>query len=71
MQEEQKEKELAIKVERIQEGLKDISIQERNVPTQEVLRKGMLTSEPLRVPRQCEATMLGENKNKIGKRIPK
>jgi hypothetical protein len=42
----QKSKELAIKVERMQEGLKDLSIRERNV-----LRKGILNSEPLRVPR--------------------
>jgi hypothetical protein len=34
-----------------------------------MLRKGMLTSEPLRVPQQCEATTLGEYKNKNGKRI--
>jgi hypothetical protein len=69
MQEGHNEKELSIKVERMQEGLKDLSIQERSVPTQEVLRKGILTSEPLRVPQQCEATMLGEDKNKNGKRI--
>jgi hypothetical protein len=35
-----------------------------------MLRKWILTSEPLRVPQQCEATMLGEDKNKNGKRIP-
>jgi hypothetical protein len=54
----------------MQEGLKDLSIQERSVPTQEVLIKGILTSEPLSVPQQCEATTLGEEKNKNGKRIP-
>jgi hypothetical protein len=54
----------------MQEGLEDLSIQERNAPTQEVLRKGILTSEPLRVPQQYEATLLGEEKNKNGKRIP-
>ena len=43
-QEGQKEKELDIKVEIMQEGLKDLSIQERSVPTQEVLRKGILSS---------------------------
>jgi hypothetical protein len=43
MQEGQKERKLAIKVERMQEGLKNLSIQERSVPTQEMLRKGMLT----------------------------
>ena len=55
----------------MQEGLKDLSIQERSVPTQEVLRKGILTSKPLRLPQQCEATTLGEDKNKNGKNIPK
>jgi hypothetical protein len=69
-QEGQKEKKLAIKVERMQEGLKDLSIQEISAPTQEVLRKGILTLEPLRVPQQCEATALGEDNNKNGKRIP-
>jgi uncharacterized protein (DUF111 family) len=68
-QEGQKAKELAIKVERMQEGLKDLSIQEISVPTQEVLRKGILTSKPLRVPQQCEATTLREDKNKNGKKI--
>ena len=70
MQEGQKARELAIKVERMQEGLKDLSIQERSVPTQEVLRKGILISKPLRVPQQCKATTLGEDKNKNGKMIP-
>jgi hypothetical protein len=37
-------RELAIKVERIQEVLKNLSIQERSMPTQEVLRKGILPS---------------------------
>jgi hypothetical protein len=71
MQEGQKEKELAIKVERMQEGFKDLSIQEKSVPTQEVLGKGILTSEPLSVPQQCEATTLGKDENKNGKMIPK
>jgi hypothetical protein len=54
----------------MQEGLKDLYIQERSVPTQEVLRKGILTSKIMRVPQQCEATMIGEDKNKNGKKIP-
>jgi predicted phage tail protein len=32
-QEEQKERELIVKVERMQEGLKDLSMQERRIPT--------------------------------------
>jgi hypothetical protein len=54
----------------MQERLKDLSIQEKSMSTQDVLRKGILTSDPLRAPQQCEATALGENKNKNGKRIP-
>jgi hypothetical protein len=34
----------------MQEGLKDLSIQERNVPTKGLLRKIIFTSESLRVP---------------------
>ena len=34
-----------------------------------MLRKGILASERLREPQQCEATTLGEDKNKNGKRI--
>jgi hypothetical protein len=71
MQEGHKARELTIKVERIQEVLKDLSIQERSISTQEVLRKGILTSIPLREPQQCEATVLGEDNNKNRKRIPK
>jgi hypothetical protein len=70
MREGQKARELDIKVERMQEGLKDLSIQERSMPTQEMLRKGILTSESSRIPQQCEATRLGEDKNENGKRIP-
>jgi hypothetical protein len=54
----------------MQEGLKDLFIQERSMSTQEVLRKWILTLDPLRAPQQCEATTLGENKNKNRKRIP-
>jgi hypothetical protein len=54
----------------MQEGLRSLYIQERSMPTQEVLRKEILTSDPVRAPQQCKATMLGEDKNKNGKRIP-
>jgi hypothetical protein len=50
--------------------LKDLSIQERTIYTQEVLRGGILTSDPLRSQQQCKITMLGEDKNKNGKRNP-
>jgi hypothetical protein len=45
-------------------------MQERRIPTQELLREGMLTSKPLKEHQQCEVTTLGEDKNKNGKRIP-
>jgi hypothetical protein len=55
----------------MQKGLKDLYIEERSMSTQEVLRKWILHSDPLRAPQQCEATALGEDKNKNGKRITK
>ena len=54
----------------MQEGLKDLSMQERIMSTQEVLREGILTLNPLRAHQQCEVTTLGEDKNKNGKRNP-
>jgi hypothetical protein len=53
----------------MQEKLKDLSIQERSISTQEVLINGTLTLDPLRARQQCEAIALGEGKNKNGKRI--
>jgi hypothetical protein len=53
----------------MQEGLKNLSMQERSTSTQEVLRKDKLNLESLRAPQQCEATALGEDKNKNGKKI--
>jgi hypothetical protein len=54
----------------MQEGLNKLSMQEISMPTQEMLRKGILVSESLKVPQQSEATVLGEDKKKNGKRIP-
>jgi PHP family Zn ribbon phosphoesterase len=68
MPEEQKVRELAIKVERMQKDLKNLSMEEISTPTQEVLGEGILTLDPLRAPQQCEATVLGEDKNKNGKK---
>jgi phosphohistidine phosphatase SixA len=53
----------------MQEGLKNLSMQERSISTQEVVREGILTSEPVRAHQQCEVTTLGEDKNKNRKRI--
>jgi hypothetical protein len=54
----------------MKEGLKDLSIQERSISTQEIVREGILTSNPLREHQQCKVTSLGEDKNKNGKRNP-
>jgi len=43
-------------------------MQERREPTPEVVREEVLHSNPLKHPRQCEVTMLREDKNKNGKR---
>jgi hypothetical protein len=32
----------------MKEGLKDLSMQERSISTQEIVREGILTSNPLR-----------------------
>jgi hypothetical protein len=50
--------------------LTDLSIQERIISTQEIVREGILTSNPLRVHQQREVTSLGEDNNKNGKRNP-
>jgi phosphohistidine phosphatase SixA len=67
---QQKARELVVKVERMQEGLKDLSMQERSISTHEVIKEGILTSNPLRAHQQYEVTTLGEDKNKNEKRIP-
>jgi hypothetical protein len=44
-------------------------MQERSIPTLELIREKVLTLNPLRAHQQCEVTTLGEDKNKNGKRI--
>jgi hypothetical protein len=61
-------RELAIEVERTQEGLKNLSMQERRDPTPEVIRKEVFHLNPLKDPQQCEVTMLRTDKNKNGKK---
>jgi hypothetical protein len=67
---QQKERELDSKIERMKEGLKDLSMQEISIPTLELIKEYVLTSNPLRAHQQCEVTTIGEDKNKNGKRIP-
>ena len=43
-------------------------MQERRIPTLELIRDEILTLNPLRAHQQCEVTTLGEDKNENGKR---
>jgi hypothetical protein len=45
-----------------------LSTRERREPTLEIVRKEVLTSNPLKDPQQCEVNTLVENKNENGKR---
>jgi hypothetical protein len=61
---------IAFEVERTQESLKNLSMQERRKTTPEIVREEVLHSNPLKDPRQCEFTTLREDQNKNGKRNP-
>jgi hypothetical protein len=63
-------RDLAVKVERMQEGLKNLSMQKRRAPTPETIREEVLPLNPVKYPQQCEVTMIREDKNKNGKRNP-
>jgi hypothetical protein len=45
-------------------------MQQRRIPTLELAREGILTSNPLKEHQHCKVTMLGEEKNNNGKRNP-
>jgi hypothetical protein len=47
----------------MKKDLKDLSMEEKRIPTQEVLREGIFTLDPWRAHQQCEVTTLGEYKN--------
>jgi hypothetical protein len=64
-------RDLVVEVERMQEGLKNLSMQENREPTPETVREEVLPSNPMKYPQQCEVTMLRKDKNKNGKRNPK
>jgi hypothetical protein len=64
---QQRERELAVEVERKKEILRGLSMQERRIATLELIREGILTSNPLRAHQQCKVTTLGEDNNKNGK----
>jgi hypothetical protein len=67
---QQRARELVIEVERTQEGLKDLPVQEESISTQESVREEVLPLNLLKYHQQREVTMLRENKNKNGKRNP-
>jgi hypothetical protein len=45
-------------------------MQERRIPTLELIREEILTLNPLRAHQQCKVTTLGKDENKNGKRNP-
>jgi hypothetical protein len=61
-------RDLDIEVERTQEDLKHLSIQESRAPTPK--REEVLPSNPMKEPPQCEVTMPRGDKNDNGKRKP-
>jgi hypothetical protein len=65
---QQNEREVVVEVERAQEGLKDLSMQEESMSTQDLVRKEVLPLNPLKEHQQREVIMLREYKNKNGKR---
>jgi hypothetical protein len=68
---QQRARELDIEVERTHEGLQNLSMQERKINTLEITKEGTLTTKSVRAYQQCKVTLLGEYKNKNGKRNPK
>jgi hypothetical protein len=63
-------RDLAVEVERTQEDLENLSIQESRASTPETVREEVLPSNPMKDPQQCEVTMPRGDKNKNGKRNP-
>jgi hypothetical protein len=61
-------RDLDIEVERTQENLKHLSVQESREPTLE--REEVLPSNPMKDPPQCEVTIPRGDKNNNGKRKP-
>jgi hypothetical protein len=51
--------------------LKNLSILEISASTPGIIREDVLHLNLLKDPQQCEVTLLGEYKNKNGKRNPK
>jgi hypothetical protein len=58
-----------VEAEKMQEDLKNLSIQESRAPTPD--RKEVLPLNPMTESHQCEVTMLSTDKNQNGKRNTK
>jgi hypothetical protein len=63
-------RDLAVEVERTQEGLKNLSMQKRREPTPESVKENVLPSNLVKDPQKCEFPMLREDKNNNGKSNP-
>jgi hypothetical protein len=63
-------RDLVVEVERTQEGLKNLSMQESRAPSPEIVREEVLSSNLVKYPQQCEVTMPRGDKNKNGNRNP-
>jgi hypothetical protein len=67
---QQNARELVVEGERMQECLKDLYMQERRIPTLELVRKEVLPLNPLKAHQQGEATTPRKDKNNNVKRNP-
>jgi hypothetical protein len=65
---QQNEREVAVNFERVQEGLKELSMQEESMSTQDLVSKEVLSLTPLKEHQLCEVTTQRIDNNKNGKR---
>jgi hypothetical protein len=63
-------RDLVVEVERMQEGIKNLSTQESRAPTPETVSKEVLSLNPMKDPQQHEVTIPRGDKNKNGKKNP-
>jgi hypothetical protein len=54
----------------MQEGLKNMSMQERRTPTPKLIKEEVFQLNPMNNPQECEVTMIRVYKNKNGNRDP-
>jgi hypothetical protein len=58
-QEDKLKQQKDVEVERMQEGLHNLSMQERRVPIPKEVREDVLHSNSLKDPQQCEVPLIG------------